>query len=48
MLGPLLRDRRDSKVCLHVDNAAVVHIVNNQTSRCPRIMQLLRLLCSTA
>ena len=38
--GQLLRNR---KVRFHTDNTAVVHIINSQTSKCDRIMHLVRL-----
>ena len=33
---------RNKKVLFHCDNAAVVEIINQQTSRCPRVMNLVR------
>ena len=36
----LLSNRR---VKFHTDNIAVVHIINKQSSHCPKIMHLLRL-----
>ena len=33
---------KNKKVIFHCDNAAVVEIINNQTSRCPRVMDLVR------
>ncbi len=35
------------KVLFHSDNMAVVHIINGQTSQCPKIMQLLRIFVLT-
>ena len=37
--GPLLANR---KVIFHTDNFAVVHIINKQSSRCDRVMHLVR------
>ena len=39
--APFLTNR---KVQFHADNIAVVHIINRQSRRCPRIIHLLRLL----
>ena len=33
---------RNKKVLFHCDNAAVVEIINNQTCKCPRVMDLVR------
>ena len=33
---------RNKKVVFHCDNAAVVEIINNQTCKCPRVMDLVR------
>ena len=37
--APQLTNR---KVMFHTDNTAVVHIINTQSSRCPKVMQLVR------
>ena len=41
MLGPQLVNR---KVLFHTDNAAVMHIINKQSSHCPQMMHLIRTL----
>ena len=33
---------RNKKVLFHCDNAAVVKIINKQTCKCPRVMELVR------
>ena len=33
---------KNKKVLFHCDNAAVVEIINKQTSKCPRVMDLVR------
>ena len=37
---PLMTNR---KITFHTDNLAVMHIINQQSSRCPRIMHLVRM-----
>ena len=35
---------RDNRICLHCDNQAVVHMINNSSSNCKHCMILLRLI----